>query len=1190
MFRSLALSFLMIVGADAARADEVRFIADPGWRVPAEVGAEALTAYAGGQVLYRIDRSRLSALQSATGGRGIRVLEQADLLLFDAGVVDTSKGGFAGTDRGQSTDAAGFALSVVQFVGPIRQQWLDDLERAGVRPVHYVANHGYLVWADAKGRERLARMSAERRVLQFSDVLPSSYRIGPALRQLREKSTAETIRVRVQMIAHDDYTKNARAIESLAQARLADWSPVLGFVIARFEVRREDIQHIAEMPDVYWIEADLPRELYDEVQNMILAGDLVPDQSGPTGPGYEAFLNSLGFPTDPAEYPVLVVVDDGVGDGTLDTGDPTLHESGDASAPTRVVFNTVCTGAASAESIGGHGHINASIAGGFDDRAGFPFRDPNGFQRGQGVNPYARLAGTRVFSPSFSQAACGGNDTGLIQHTWQQGARISTNSWGCSGCAGSYDDSSQAFDAGVRDADPGTVGNQELLHLFAAGNSGSSAGTVGTPGNAKNVLTVGASENRRPSDEDGNWSDGCAVGPTGADDAMDVIGFSSRGPAPGNRVKPETIAPGTHIQGTASTSSAYDGSSVCDQFRPSAQSVFAASSGTSHSTPAVAGLSTLVWWWLENATNLFSAESPVIGTPTPALLKAYILAHPTYLTGVSANDSLPSNSQGYGMPNMSTLFDDALKVVVNQDVLFDNSGESWDLVVSVADPTRPVRVMMVYTDQPGAIGTSPQVNNLDLVVNADGTDYLGNVFSGQWSTPGGTPDANNNYEAVFLPAGAASALTITVSAFNIAGDGVPAVGDATDQDFALVCYNCAMEPTFTLQVDPSLVQVCTPDPASWPITVGSVLGFTDPVTLSLSGEPAGTTVAFSGNPVTPPGGSVLTIGNTQAAAAGSYTLNLQGVSGTISRTLDLSLDLFTQPASAPALTTPADGALNVSQTPLLGWNAATQASTYFVEVATDPGFTNVVFSQVTSATSLTVTSPLPSNTELYWRVTAGNSCGDGVSMVRSFVTEALPGDCSIGSEAVIAFADDMESGATGWATAGTGSTWQLQGAQVQSGANAWHAVDVDSVTDQYLISPAISLPAANAAHTLQFWNRQVMEDRAGGCYDGGLVEVSVDAGATWQPLPASAMLTDPYDGPISSGFSNPAGGLDAWCGDPQDWLNSVVDVSAYAGQTVQFRFRLATDSSVGREGWYIDDVKVQSCATESLFSDGFESP
>ena len=247
-----------------------------------------------------------------------------------------------------------------------------------------------------------------------------------------------------------------------------------------------------------------------------------------------------------------------------------------------------------------------------------------------------------------------------------------------------------------------------------------------------------------------------------------------------------------------------------------------------------------------------------------------------------------------------------------------------------------------------------------------------------------------------------------------------------------------------------------------------------------------------------------------------------------------------------------------------------------------------MFSATTDATSV-VTSPLPSNTVLYWRVSTANQCGGAVSSTRSFTTVALPGDCSIGSTAQTHLVEDFESGAGGWTTGGTGSTWVLQGAQVNSGVQAWHGDDVAQVSDQLLTSPPIVLPASTSAHTFQFWNRQEMEDGGSGCYDGGLLEISTDGGTSWTPVADANMLTDPYDGPMDGGFSNPAAGLDAWCGDPQEWMNSVVDVSAWAGQTVQLRFRLATDSSVGHPGWWIDDVRVQSCATENIFADGFES-
>ena len=48
----------------------------------------------------------------------------------------------------------------------------------------------------------------------------------------------------------------------------------------------------------------------------------------------------------------------------------------------------------------------------------------------------------------------------------------------------------------------------------------------------------------------------------------------------------------------------------------------------------------------------------------------------------------------------------------------------------------------------------------------------------------------NNTEGVFFPGGVANEIVIRVMAGNISSDGVPGVGDTTDQDFALVCYNC----------------------------------------------------------------------------------------------------------------------------------------------------------------------------------------------------------------------------------------------------------------------------------------------------------------------------------------------------------------------------------------------------------------
>jgi Immune inhibitor A-like, MAM domain len=151
------------------------------------------------------------------------------------------------------------------------------------------------------------------------------------------------------------------------------------------------------------------------------------------------------------------------------------------------------------------------------------------------------------------------------------------------------------------------------------------------------------------------------------------------------------------------------------------------------------------------------------------------------------------------------------------------------------------------------------------------------------------------------------------------------------------------------------------------------------------------------------------------------------------------------------------------------------------------------------------------------------------------------------------------------------------------------AVDPSTVSDQRLASPAILVPNDPSA-TLRFWNHQTLEHRAGGgCYDGAIVETSTDGGATFTQI-TTGLLSDPYDGVVDSCCENPISGQQAWCGDPQDWLESIVSLAPYAGQTVQLRFRLASDVGTSKEGWYVDDVVVQNCVLAApILDDGFES-
>ena len=88
--------------------------------------------------------------------------------------------------------------------------------------------------------------------------------------------------------------------------------------------------------------------------------------------------------------------------------------------------------------------------------------------------------------------------------------------------------------------------------MFAAGNEGDDRpgaanegwACIASPGTAKNVITVGASEGVRPL-----GADHLRDRRRRRERAHDIIDFSSRGPTNDGRLKPDVVAPGTQDRG-----------------------------------------------------------------------------------------------------------------------------------------------------------------------------------------------------------------------------------------------------------------------------------------------------------------------------------------------------------------------------------------------------------------------------------------------------------------------------------------------------------------------------------------------------------------------------------------------------------------------------------------------------------------
>ena len=118
----------------------------------APAGAELVESY-GRFGLYRVDGSTRDAMQALSPDA--QADPEADMLLFTAHPFDTQRSQLQAPAPFSMHATSGPQLQVVQFVGPVKQEWLDALSARGIKPVQYVANNGYIVWTDAAAQARL---------------------------------------------------------------------------------------------------------------------------------------------------------------------------------------------------------------------------------------------------------------------------------------------------------------------------------------------------------------------------------------------------------------------------------------------------------------------------------------------------------------------------------------------------------------------------------------------------------------------------------------------------------------------------------------------------------------------------------------------------------------------------------------------------------------------------------------------------------------------------------------------------------------------------------------------------------------------------------------------------------------------------------------------------------------------------
>lgn len=660
-------------------------------------------------------------------------------------------------------------ISLLQFDGPVQPEWKEGAEAAGIELLAYVPDFAFVVRLKGISAEEASALPHVRWIGPYR----IAYKMASSLGPLVAGESHEMITLFVSLFPGAETAPFLDAVRALGGAIEDQASGDLSGEGFRVSLPAHGVLDLARLPGVEWVEPYLPMELFnDEARDIMRV-----DQAQATLAGMGTNLYGAGQ--------IVAVADTGLDSGNAST--LSLDFRGRLVRAYALGRSGNWSDGAWYEGYpqGGHGtHVAGSVLGNGQLSGSNP-ASHNYANSFAGVAPEAQLVFQSVMDSSGNLSGIPSDLKQLFTPAYNDGARIHTNSWGHP-TGGSYPNYTYgAYDSSARYVDEFMWLNPSSLVLFAAGNEGVDADANGiidldkiaSPGTAKNVLTVGATENNRPPFSGwggyanyvwgtGSWEPDYPVNPIHDDyisnNVNGLAAFSSRGPTDDGRVKPEVVAPGTNIISNRSQASGGYENTGWGAYN----SNYVYNGGTSMATPLTAGAAALV--------RQYYAQVLSYSTPSAALIKATLIngaqniAPGQYGTGAAQEipNNAPNNVIGFGRVNVM----DALGLNPNEHTAYwDNksglgTGGMQTHMVSITQTVTSDALFVVtlcWTDYPGTVGAGKAlVNDLDLeVIAPNGTSNKGNG--------GANWDRLNNSERVVIKNPQAGTYQIIVRGYNV---------------------------------------------------------------------------------------------------------------------------------------------------------------------------------------------------------------------------------------------------------------------------------------------------------------------------------------------------------------------------------------------------------------------------------------